>query len=102
MFDMKMKSALRQHHQRVWRARGCLTQAPTALLRALKHYKGLHQRVIMMQVDTEDVANVPDGEGRLHQVEVKSAGPELRIALPQVHYRDTDIRHIGRSMNVRG
>jgi K+ transporter len=71
---MKMKSALRQHHQRVWRARGCLTQAPTALLRALKHYTGLHQRVIMMQVDTEDVANVPDGEGRLHQVEVKSAG----------------------------
>ena len=41
-----------------------LTQVPVALLHALKHYKALHQRVIMMQVDTEDVPHVPD-DGRL-------------------------------------
>jgi KUP system potassium uptake protein len=46
-----------------------LTRVPTALLRALEHYKGLHQRVIMMQVDTEDVAYVPD-EQRLQIAEL--------------------------------
>ena len=37
-----------------------LTQVPVALLHALKHYKALHERVIMMQVETEDVPHVPD------------------------------------------
>jgi KUP system potassium uptake protein len=36
-----------------------LTQVPVALLHALKHYKALHERVIMMQVETEDVPHVP-------------------------------------------
>ena len=36
-----------------------LTQVPVALLHALKHYKALHERVVMMQVDTEDVPHVP-------------------------------------------
>jgi KUP system potassium uptake protein len=33
-----------------------------ALLHALKHYKVLHQRAIMMQVDTQDVPHVPDDQ----------------------------------------
>jgi KUP system potassium uptake protein len=37
-----------------------LRRVPVALLHALKHYKVLHQRAIMMQVDTEDVPHVPD------------------------------------------
>jgi len=37
-----------------------LRRVPVALLHALKHYKVLHQRVIVMQVDTEDVPHVPD------------------------------------------
>jgi len=36
-----------------------LTQVPVALLHALKHYKALHERVVMMQVETEDVPHVP-------------------------------------------
>ena len=32
-----------------------LTRVPVALLHALKHYKALHERVVMMQVETEDV-----------------------------------------------
>ena len=36
-----------------------LTQVPVALLHALKHYKALHERVIIMQVETEDVPHIP-------------------------------------------
>jgi KUP system potassium uptake protein len=46
-----------------------LTQVPVTLLHALKHYKALHQRVIMMQVETEDVPHVPT-ERRLEINEV--------------------------------
>jgi KUP system potassium uptake protein len=44
-------------------------RVPVALLHALKHYKVLHQRIIMMQVDTEDVPHVPD-ERRLEITEL--------------------------------
>jgi KUP system potassium uptake protein len=46
-----------------------LTQVPLALLHALKHYKALHERVVMMQVETEDVPHVP-AERRLEIHEV--------------------------------
>jgi KUP system potassium uptake protein len=46
-----------------------LTQVPVALLHALKHYKALHQRVVMMQVETEDVPHVSD-ERRLEIHEI--------------------------------
>ena len=55
-----------------------LTRVPTALLRALEHYKGLHQRVIMMQVDTEDVAHVPD-EQRLEIAELGKGFCTIRL-----------------------
>src|ERR1051326_4575768 len=37
-----------------------LTQVPVALLHALKHYKALHERVVILQVDTAGVPHVPD------------------------------------------
>ena len=37
-----------------------LSQVPVVLLHALKHYKTLHERVILMQVKTEDIPHVPD------------------------------------------
>jgi KUP system potassium uptake protein len=37
-----------------------LEHVPLALLHALKHYKVLHQRVVMMQVETEDVPHLPE------------------------------------------
>jgi len=46
-----------------------LTQVPVALLHALKHYKALHERVVMLQVETEDVPHVPP-ERRLEIHEV--------------------------------
>jgi KUP system potassium uptake protein len=55
-----------------------LTRVPTVLLRALEHYKGLHQRVIMMQVDTEDVAHVPD-EQRLEIAELGKGFYTIRL-----------------------
>ncbi|MGA7265898.1 MAG: KUP/HAK/KT family potassium transporter [Stellaceae bacterium] len=55
-----------------------LTRVPAALLRALKHYKGLHQRVIMMQVDTEGVANVPE-EKRLEIAELGKGFYTIRL-----------------------
>ena len=46
-----------------------LTQVPVALLHALKHYKALHERVLMMQVETEDVPHVPaDQRLDIHEV----------------------------------
>jgi KUP system potassium uptake protein len=39
-----------------------LTGVPVALLHALKHYKVLHERVVLMQVDTQDVPHVPDDQ----------------------------------------
>lgn len=55
-----------------------LTRVPAALLRALKHYKGLHPRVIMMQVDTEGVANVPE-EKRLEIAELGKGFYTIRL-----------------------
>src|SRR3954451_19832832 len=37
-------------------------QVPTALLHALKHYKVLHERVVLLNVLTRDVPHVGDGE----------------------------------------
>ena len=37
--------------------------APLALLHALKHYKVLHERTVVMMIETADVPQVPD-EGR--------------------------------------
>ena len=37
-----------------------LGHVPVALLHALKHYKVLHQRVVMMQIETQDVPHVPE------------------------------------------
>jgi KUP system potassium uptake protein len=46
-----------------------LNRVPVALLHALKHYKVLHDRVVMMLVDTQDVPHVPD-EQRLEIAEL--------------------------------
>jgi KUP system potassium uptake protein len=55
-----------------------LRRVPVALLHALKHYKVLHQRVIIMQVDTEDVPHVPD-EQRLEIGELGKGFYTIRI-----------------------
>jgi KUP system potassium uptake protein len=47
-----------------------LRHVPVALLHALKHYKVLHQRVVMMQVETEDVPHVPE----THRLEIAELG----------------------------
>jgi KUP system potassium uptake protein len=41
-----------------------IRQAPTALLHALKHFKALHERTVLMSLVTRDVPHVPD-EDRL-------------------------------------
>jgi KUP system potassium uptake protein len=55
-----------------------LSQVPVALLHALKHYKALHERVIVMQVETEDVPHVP-GERRLDIHEVGKGCYTMRV-----------------------
>ena len=47
-----------------------LTRVPVALLHALKHYKVLHERVVIMQVDTQDVPHVPDEQ----RLEIRELG----------------------------
>src|SRR5215469_3455396 len=51
---------------------------PVALLHALKHYKVLHERVVMMQVETEDVPQVPE-EQRLEIAELGKGFYTIRI-----------------------
>jgi KUP system potassium uptake protein len=55
-----------------------LMRVPVALLHALKHYKVLHQRVVMMQVETQDVPHVPD-EQRLEISELGKGFHTIRI-----------------------
>src|SRR5215469_8500724 len=55
-----------------------LAHVPVALLHALKHYKVLHERVVMMQVETEDVPQVPD-EQRLEIAELGKGFHTIRI-----------------------
>jgi KUP system potassium uptake protein len=55
-----------------------LTQVPSALLHALKHNKALHERVVMMQVDTEDVPHVLD-ERRLDIQEIGKGFYTMRV-----------------------
>jgi KUP system potassium uptake protein len=55
-----------------------LHQVPSALLHALKHNKALHERVVMMQVDTEDVPHVLD-DRRLEIAEVGKGFYTMRV-----------------------
>jgi KUP system potassium uptake protein len=61
-----------------------LTQVPVALLHALKHYKALHERVVIMQVETEGVPHVP-GERRL---EIKEVGKGFHTMLVRYGFMD--------------
>jgi KUP system potassium uptake protein len=55
-----------------------LRRVPAALLHALKHYKVLHERVVVMQVETEDVPHVPDDQ-RLEIAELGKGFYTIRI-----------------------
>jgi KUP system potassium uptake protein len=55
-----------------------LAHVPAALLHALKHYKVLHERVVMMQVETEDVPHVPE-EQRLEIGELGKGFYTIRV-----------------------
>jgi KUP system potassium uptake protein len=55
-----------------------LAHVPLALLHALKHYKVLHKRMVMMQVETEDVPYVPE-EQRLEISELGKGFYAIRL-----------------------
>jgi KUP system potassium uptake protein len=55
-----------------------LLHVPVALLHAMKHYKALHERVILMQVDTVDVPHVRD-ERRLEFAEIGKGFYTMRV-----------------------
>jgi len=57
-----------------------LTHVPVALLHALKHSKVLHDRVVLMQVETVDVPHVPD-EQRLYVEELGKGFYTIRLRL---------------------
>jgi KUP system potassium uptake protein len=48
-------------------------QVPTALLHALKHYKVLHQRLVLLNVLTRDVPHIGDDE----RLELRNLGNEI-------------------------
>jgi KUP system potassium uptake protein len=55
-----------------------LAQVPVALLHAIKHTKALQERVIVMQVETEDVPHVP-AERRLEIAEIGKGFHTMRV-----------------------
>lgn len=55
-----------------------LAHVPVALLHAMKHYKALHERVILMQVETIDVPHVRD-ERRLEIDEIGKGFYTMRV-----------------------
>jgi KUP system potassium uptake protein len=57
---------------------------PTALLHAIKHYKVLHERTILMSVETEDIPHVPD-EKRL---EIRDLGKGFYTLLVRYGFMD--------------
>jgi KUP system potassium uptake protein len=57
---------------------------PTALLHALKHYKVLHERTMLMSVETEDIPHVPD-EKRL---EIRDLGKGFYTVLVRYGFMD--------------
>jgi KUP system potassium uptake protein len=69
-----------------------LTQVPVALLHSLKHYKALHERVVILQVDTAGVPHVSD-EGRL---EIQEIGKGFYTML--IHYGFMDAPNIMRAL----
>jgi KUP system potassium uptake protein len=69
-----------------------LTQVPVALLHSLKHYKALHERVVIMQVDTAGVPHVSD-ERRL---EIHEIGKGFYTML--VHYGFMDAPNVMRAL----
>jgi KUP system potassium uptake protein len=69
-----------------------LGHVPAALLHALKHYKVLHERVVMMQVATQDVPHVPE-ERRLEIDELGKGFYTIRV-----HYGFMDEPNVLRAL----
>jgi len=61
-----------------------LAHVPIALLHALKHYKALHERVVLMQVETEDVPHVTSD----HRLEIKELGKGFYAILVRYGFMD--------------
>ena len=53
---------------------------PTALLHNLKHNKVLHERVVLMKVETEDIPHVPDDQ----RIEVKHLEHNFHTVMRQL------------------
>jgi KUP system potassium uptake protein len=69
-----------------------LGHVPAALLHALKHYKVLHERVVMMQVMTEDVPHVPEEQ----RLEIDKLGKGFHTI--RLHYGFMDEPNVLRAL----
>jgi KUP system potassium uptake protein len=61
-----------------------LEHVPVALLHALKHYKALHERVVLMQVETEDVPHVASDQ----RLDIKELGKGFYSILVRYGFMD--------------
>jgi KUP system potassium uptake protein len=61
-----------------------IDEVPTALLHALKHYKVLHQRTVLMSIKTEDIPHVPDQD----RLEVRNLGKGFYAVLVRYGFMD--------------
>ena len=61
-----------------------LEHVPVALLHALKHYKALHERVVLMEVETEDVPHVASDQ----RLDIKELGKGFYSILVRYGFMD--------------
>jgi KUP system potassium uptake protein len=61
-----------------------IESVPTALLHALKHYKVLHERTVLMKVLTEDIPHVPESE----RLEVAELGNGFHTIIVRYGFMD--------------
>src|SRR5262249_34614612 len=81
--DLKRQSLMRVSGTAIFMTRD-LSQVPVVLLHTLKHYKTLHERVVLMQVKTEDVPHVPDEQ----PLEIEERGKGFYTMLVRYGFMD--------------
>jgi KUP system potassium uptake protein len=60
------------------------TIVPSALLHNIKHNQVLHERVVLMKIDTEDIPHVPDDQ----RIEVKNLGHNFHTVVVRYGFMD--------------
>ena len=74
--------------------------APTTLLHVLKHFKVIHERIVFLTIENEDVPRVPDRERT--EVHVLEPGHRYQVTLRYGFMENPDVPHAIRLLERHG